>query len=156
MCSNPLGQWPLPRRDILQPRCACVWLPTAGHWVLHTPLPPSIVFLRFKFVNKAVKLVSDSAVDQITCTKSKVPAVVDAAEIDTASDLDLDHAPDSGSKPRCEVWRLERAPKLLHQYALCCSCRRRREDPAVHVHQPHGAQLCEAHTDAIIWVWFTA
>ena len=56
-------------------------------------------------MNKAVKLVSDSAVDQITCTKSKVPAVVDAAEIDTASDLDLDHAPDSGSKPRCEVWR---------------------------------------------------
>ena len=69
-------------------------------------------------MNKAVKLVSDSAVDQITCTKSKVPTVVDAAEIDTASDLDLDHAPDSGSKPRCEVWRLERAPKLLHQYAL--------------------------------------
>ena len=74
-------------------------LVSAGHWLLHAPLPPSIVFLRFKFVNKAVKLVSDRAVDQITCTKSKVPAVVDAAEIDTASDLDLDHAPDSGSKP---------------------------------------------------------
>ena len=34
-----------------------------------------------------------------------LPAVVDAAEIDTDSDLDLDHAPDSGIKPRCEVWR---------------------------------------------------
>ena len=34
-----------------------------------------------------------------------LPAVVDAAEIDTDSDLDLDHAPDSGIKPCCEVWR---------------------------------------------------
>ena len=34
-----------------------------------------------------------------------LPAVVDAAEIDTDSDLDLDHAPDSGIKPRCEDWR---------------------------------------------------
>ena len=34
-----------------------------------------------------------------------LPAVVDAAEIDTDSDLDLDRAPDSGIKPRCEVWR---------------------------------------------------